>query len=126
MSRSRFHLDGKGHAWTYGDLETTPRDMARLGRLMMDKGEWRGRRIVSESWVAESTRRSQELEPRYGLLWWLYDSPRGFAAIGNLNTNMYVFPERDLVVVRMQSRPFNEQYSYEQAALRLFRRMGAR
>lgn len=125
MLNTRLKTDTKGHAWTYGDMETTPREFARLGLLMLNGGVWEGRRIVSAEWVERSTSRSQEHE-NYGLLWWLYESPRGYAALGHLNTHLYVFPERELVVARMQNRPFNEQYSYEQAALRLFRRMGGK
>ena len=126
MKGTRLRLDEMKHAWTYADMETTPREMARIGLLMLGKGVWQGRRIVSESWVEQSIRKSQEFEPHYGLLWWLYDSPRGYAALGYLNTNLYVFPDEDLIVVRMQAKPFNQQYSYEQGALRLFRRMGGK
>lgn len=126
MMNTRFKIDQKGHAWTYGDIETTPREFARLGVLMLNKGMWQGRRIVSAEWIERSTSRSQEHEPRYGLLWWLYKSPKGYAALGYLNTNLYVFPEPELIIVRIQNQPFNQQYSYEQAALRLFRRMGGK
>lgn len=122
MTGTRLHLDERGHAWTYADMETSARDMARLGLLMLNRGVWRGRRIVSASWVEQSTRRSQQFE-RYGLLWWLYDEPKGFAAIGHLNTNIYVFPGLDLVVVRMQSKPLERELPYEPEALRLFARM---
>lgn len=120
MSDTRLHLDEKGHAWTYADMETTPRDLARIGLLMLNKGVWRGRRIVSASWVEQSIRRSQEFEPGYGLLWWLYDRPKGYAALGHLNTNLYIFPEQELIIVRMQSKPLDQQTPYEPEALRLF------
>jgi CubicO group peptidase (beta-lactamase class C family) len=122
MRKTRLHLDEQGHAWTYAEMHTTPRELARVGLLMLDKGVWQGKRIVGEGWVEQSTRKSQTLMPRYGLLWWLYDNPRGFAALGNLNTNLYVVPERELIVVRMQREPSN-QLPYEQPALRLFRRI---
>lgn len=125
MPNTRLKTDMKGHAWTYGAMETTPRELARLGLLMLNKGLWEGRRVVSAEWVERSTTRSQGHE-NYGLLWWLYENPRGYAALGYLNTNLYVFPERELVVVRMQDKPFNQQYSYEQTALRLFRRIGGK
>jgi CubicO group peptidase (beta-lactamase class C family) len=124
MLKTRLKLDEKGHAWTYGDMETTPRDFARLGLLMLNEGMWEGRRIVSAEWIERSTSRSQEHNPNYGLLWWLNHSPGGYAARGHLNTNLYVFPGQELIIVRMQNRPINQQHSYEQAALRLFRRMG--
>lgn len=111
MQRTRLHLDEKKHAWTYADMETTPREMARIGLLMLNKGMWQGQRVVSESWVAQSTRKSQALEPHYGLLGWLYDSPQGYAALGYLDTNLYVFPHQELIVVRMQSKPFNSSFT---------------
>lgn len=37
-------------------LATTARDVAKFGRLYLNKGLWDGRRIVSEAWVTESTR----------------------------------------------------------------------
>jgi hypothetical protein len=63
------------------------------------------------------------LSPHHGLLWWILDEPRGFAARGHLDTNLYVFPGLDLVVVRMQARPSGREGAYEREALALFRRM---
>ena len=124
MSETRLHLDEQGHAWTYGDMETTPRDFARLGLLMLDKGVWRGRRVLSESWVAESVKPSQTLKPNYGLLWWLV--PDGYAALGYLDTNLYVLPARELVVVRMQSKPLAPQLPYHSEALAIFKQLTSR
>lgn len=120
MSSTRLHQDEKGHAWTYADMETTPREFARLGLLMLNKGVWQKKRIVSESWVRQMTAPSQTLNPRYGLLWWLYDNPKGYAALGYLDTNLYVFPDKDLIVVRMQAKPVAQQQAYEDEALTLF------
>src|SRR5918997_1960804 len=47
MRETRLHLDSKNHAWTYADMETSARDFARIGLLMLNKGVWQGRRIVS-------------------------------------------------------------------------------
>lgn len=123
MSGTSLHLDEKGHAWTYADMETTPRDFARLGLLMLNKGVWQGKRIVSESWVRQMTTPSQTLNPRYGLLWWLFDNPKGYASQGYLDTNMYVFPEKDLIVVRMQAKPRAQQQPYEDEALTIFNQL---
>jgi hypothetical protein len=123
MRGTRLHLDERGHAWTYADMETTPRDFARIGLLMLNKGVWQGKRIVSESWVKQLTTPSQTLNPRYGLLWWLFDNPKGYAALGYLDTNLYIFPEKDLIVVRMQSKPLAQQQPYEDEALTLFNQL---
>lgn len=120
MSETRLHLDAKNHAWTYADMETSARDFARIGLLMLNKGVWNKRRIVSTKWVEQSTAPSQKPFPGYGLLWWLYENPAGFGAQGYLDTNLYVFPKQELVIVRMQSKPLEGQTFYEQEALRLF------
>jgi CubicO group peptidase (beta-lactamase class C family) len=126
MTSTRLHLDEKQHAWTYGDMWTTPRDMARIGLLALNRGVWQGRRILSEAWIDQSTQPSQKLNPRYGLLWWLFDNPRGYGAQGNLETNLYVFPELDLIVVRMQARPGKQGLSYEWEALPIFTRLATK
>jgi hypothetical protein len=123
MRGTRLHLDERGHAWTHADMETTPRDLARIGLLMLNKGVWQGKRIVSESWVKQLTTPSQTLNPRYGLLWWLFDNPKGYAALGHLDTNLYVFPEKDLIIVRMQAKPLAQQPPYEVEALPLFNQL---
>jgi CubicO group peptidase (beta-lactamase class C family) len=123
MSDTRLHLDSLKHAWTYADMETSARDFARIGLLMLNKGIWGGRRIVSEKWIARSTTSSQTLKPGYGLLWWLFDSPKGFAALGHLDTNLYVFPQEELIVVRMQSKPVDGQVYYSKDALNIFSRL---
>jgi hypothetical protein len=124
MMDTRLHADVAGHAWTYADMETTPRDLARLGVLMLNRGRWGERQIISREWVARSVAPSQELNPGYGLLWWLIDEPPGYMARGYLDTNLYVFPALELVVVRMQSKRSDmPQGSYPASALRLFGRL---
>ena len=123
MDETRLRVDEKGHAWTYADAETTLRDFARLGELMRNKGRWRDRQVVPESWVDASTRPCP-LNPKYGYLWWLIDDPKGFAAMGYLDTHCYVFPGLELVVARIQARPYlfaTELYTPK--ALALFKRI---
>jgi CubicO group peptidase (beta-lactamase class C family) len=64
-----------GGADTSGGLRLRPRDLAKLGQLVLDGGAWRGRLIVSAHWVQQMTARQS---PRgswfgcadaYGYLW---------------------------------------------------------
>ena len=81
-------------------------DQARIGLLMLRRGMWKGRRILPESWVAESLVPCA-LNPSYGLLWWLntghgrYKSaPEGsFFASGAGGNLTWVLPEHDIVAV---------------------------
>jgi CubicO group peptidase (beta-lactamase class C family) len=124
MTQTRLNLDQKGHAWTYADAQTSLRDFAKIGQLMLQRGKWGDRQIVPESWVRDSTRTCPQ-NPRYGYLWWLFDDPKGFASLGYRDTNCYVFPDLDLVVARIQNAPSQDGAArYEPAALPLFRRMG--
>ena len=94
----------------------TTRDMARIGLLMLHKGDWNGKQIVPRDWVAKSTgviTPAAQLNPSrlrrgragYGYLWWVWDGPwnsgayegaySGFGAVGQFIT---VIPKLDLVV----------------------------
>jgi CubicO group peptidase (beta-lactamase class C family) len=50
-------LDDKKHRSTksFCCLNTTARDLAKIGRLYINKGNWQGKQIVSEDWVNAST-----------------------------------------------------------------------
>jgi CubicO group peptidase (beta-lactamase class C family) len=124
MNNSNLKEDEKGHAWTYADMETTPRDFARLGLLMLQKGIWKEKRILSNQWIHESTQPT--LNSRCGYLWWLYKSGPlvGYASLGYQQTNMYIFPKHELIVVRMQNRNGpKKSRKYEARALFLFQEM---
>ena len=81
-------------------------DQARIGTLMLRRGEWAGKRILPESWVEESLKPCP-LNPNYGLLWWLNTGggrhksgpERGFYASGAGGNLTWVSPEQDLVAV---------------------------
>lgn len=91
---------------TSGMLFMRPRDMAKIGQLFLNKGQWEGRQILSADWVAESTRKQVMLrEQEYGYLWWRREfvmDGRTFPAYyasGNGGQLIVVLPEQNLVVV---------------------------
>ena len=79
------------------------------GNWCLNKGRWQGKQIVSEDWLAESTRARFEVPSYgygYGYLWWsteLHDksgkSVDVFMALGYGGQHLFVVPERSLVVV---------------------------
>lgn len=92
-------------------LRLRPRDAAKLGQLVLDRGTWGGRQIVSAEWIAQS------VVPRfqaigyfgglffYGYQWWLGRSLAGekevtwIAAVGLGGQRIVIVPEFDLVVM---------------------------
>ncbi|MDO6589291.1 6-aminohexanoate hydrolase [Loktanella sp. D2R18] len=66
--------DGNGVAFVLGGLNTTTRDNARFGQMMLQGGEWNGKQIVPRDWVDASTKASAKTAPGeigYGYQWWV-------------------------------------------------------
>lgn len=95
--------------------QMTPHDMARMGWLWLNKGNWNGTQIIPESWIEKATKVSDEIlenEPSerhvYGLGFWCNDQAQvwpdlpldSFAASGAGNQHIWVCPSLDLVVVQ--------------------------
>jgi CubicO group peptidase (beta-lactamase class C family) len=104
------HAPVAANAATFGQLYLRPRDMLKLGVLVLGKGVWRGRRIVSGSWIERSTSPLTQIgSRRYGYLWWRQsfhiETPSGgtdvdtILASGNGGQKIYVVPALDLVAV---------------------------
>jgi len=123
MTHTNLKVDASHEAWTYAEMATTPRELARIGLLMLNRGVWQGRRIVSENWVDAATHASQSLNRGYGLLWYVDPVAKAFATHGHLDTSMHVIPDLDLIVVRMQAKPLacGGEGDYEAAAVPMFR-----
>lgn len=99
-----------------------PRKMARFGLLMLNKGNWNGNQILTDTnYFNEMISPSQNLNNSYGYLWWL--NGQGFmmptlqtqfpgrlypnapidayAALGKDNQILLVVPSHNIVYVRM-------------------------
>jgi CubicO group peptidase (beta-lactamase class C family) len=55
-----------GDPGTSGSLHLRPRDLAKLGQLVLDGGAWQGRRIVSADWINQMTARQSPPGSRSG------------------------------------------------------------
>jgi CubicO group peptidase (beta-lactamase class C family) len=96
-----------GFTDTDGGLHMRPWDMAKIGYLLLNGGQWRGSQIVSQAWVNVSTRPSitTGAGPEYGYQWWCGSlsvngqSTETFFASGYGGQKIFVFPTLDLVAV---------------------------
>jgi hypothetical protein len=104
MAATRLQVSGRnGDAWTYADMRTSARDLARIGILVLQDGSFRGKRIISQDYLKEAFT-PIPLAPNYGLLWWLSPGPEVvISARGYLSTDLYVLPAYELAIVRMQA-----------------------
>ena len=94
----------RGDSDAGGGLRLRPRDMAKIGQLVLAGGRWKDRQIVSKAWIDASTTPRMEATD-YGYLWWLGRSPfkgrkvRWAGALGRGGQSIRIVPELDLVVV---------------------------
>ena len=99
----------KGDTDAGGGLRLRPRDMAKIGQLVLSEGRWNGRPIVSKTWIDASMtprlRVSDTSSYSYGYLWWLSHSLHNgqelawWAALGRGGQSIRIVPALDLVVV---------------------------
>lgn len=80
-------------------------DMAKLGELYLNNGNWNGEQIISEQWVKDSTtlqfdRSSGSAD--YGYQWWVRtfgeNAYPAYFAQGHYGQYIFVVPDLDLVV----------------------------
>lgn len=113
--KNLFHPMGiRTHAWkgrfpngvvhTGGGLYLRPRDLAKIGCMMLNNGRWGGRQIVSAAWVRETLRQQAPDQP-YGYQWWIRQFKDGERTLhcswagGYGGQYIFIFPDLDLVVV---------------------------
>jgi CubicO group peptidase (beta-lactamase class C family) len=98
---------GKGDTDAGGGLRLRPRDMAKIGQLVLAGGRWNDRQIVSKAWIDASMTPRMDATSLffYGYLWWLGRSllngreVHWAGALGRGGQSIRIVPELDLVVV---------------------------
>lgn len=94
-------------------LKLGPRDLAKFGAFVLQRGVWRGKRLLDAAWFDRGTA-FDELIPRasvdfnaacpsgYAFQWWtLPGADRSFMAKGKGGSFVHVFPSRGAVVVQI-------------------------
>lgn len=106
----RWYVNAEGHPHMGGGLLMRSLDMARLGQLYLQKGQWGDRQLVPSGWVERSFERHVTFDPPrgrfigYGYLWWILPpDPRTggapiYAAVGLFGQYIFVVPEHQMVV----------------------------
>ncbi|WP_417600348.1 serine hydrolase domain-containing protein [Owenweeksia hongkongensis] len=97
-----WHLDHKdGNELTYCCFNSNARDFARLGKLMLNYGNWDGNQILDSTFVAKAGHGVGV--DYYGWSFWIYNDLNTpvYYFSGILGQYVIVFPEKDLVVCRL-------------------------
>ena len=126
--RSRIGMNGTFFRVGYNNVYfSNSRSMARFGLLMLNRGNWNGSQIMTDTaYFNQMTNSSQNLNSSYGYLWWLNgkssfmvptlqnvfpgqlftDAPADmYAALGKDGQTINVVPSQNLVLIRMGEAP---------------------
>jgi CubicO group peptidase (beta-lactamase class C family) len=110
ITEHEWYKDRSGTLIAASGLRLKPRDMVKIGELMLDGGRFGGHKIVPASWIEATTTPKLALAPepcamRYGYFTWISpgciaDPPAPwFAGMGNGGQRIWVVPTLRLVVV---------------------------
>ena len=108
---------------TWAGMYATMRDLAKVGLLFLEKGNWNGEQIISEQWVNQSfTAHRETTMPKvdyslewnydthgwgYNNYWWLPDDTQGdeIFGFGLGGQTLYINRSKDLVIVSFRANP---------------------
>ncbi len=87
-------------------LYMTTRDLAKLGQLVLQGGQWQGTQLISKMWIEQATTAQVKLaQLDYGFFWWNIPFHVGGnqynikTATGNGGQYIFVSPELNMVAV---------------------------
>lgn len=111
-------VDSAGFGFANGGVSCTARDLARVGRLMLDGGKGPAGRVVSEGWarsilaggdheaMADSSFTAIHPHGSYTRQWWCTGNERGnVTGIGIYGQYLWLDPATDTVIVKMSTWP---------------------
>jgi CubicO group peptidase (beta-lactamase class C family) len=112
------HIVRGGPGW----VVINANDLARFGYLMLRRGRWRDKQLLSEAWTSQigKPRARMTAQLDYGLNWWVYRGGKAFAARGISVgwagiSSLWVIPDYDLVIafIRSNVHVHSQQEAYE-------------
>jgi CubicO group peptidase (beta-lactamase class C family) len=113
-------------------MNLSTRDMARVGYVMLRRGQWNGQQIIPEAWVrriSSIVTPVTDMNPAsyregpfgYGYLWWVWDGPASagpydgaYTGLGAVGQHITVLPRLDLVVAHKTVPGGNRSVSHAQ------------
>ena len=106
---ARWLVDADGFEVGHGFFNAVLRDYARLGRLLANDGNWNGKQLIPQQWLADATTvkpsdtQLAQVSPlfAYGYLLWLFrKTPGQFALLGSPGQRICVDQVSKLVLVQ--------------------------
>src|SRR6056297_3582868 len=117
--------DPQGYYLGGNNMALRPRDMVKVGKLMMAMGEFEGKQLVSPGWIVESVTPVTGRRPgviNYGYLWFRRESAGldMVYAYGNGGQYILIIPEIESVITVTSRLGASGTRSYRRELFRLF------
>lgn len=101
---------GSGHTFASGGLHFRARELAKIGLLFLNDGQWQGKQIISIDWIDRSQMEhigtSQfPFAYSYGYLWWIRNftakgiTHKCYFAAGWGDQYMFIIPDLEMILV---------------------------
>lgn len=107
MEYYAWYVDKQGFYYGGTTMDLTPKGMLKFGQMVLDKGVYNGRQIVSSSWIEQAT--ASHIQPDtaiayqngYGYFWWLgtKNGHNFYYANGYGGQFIVVIPDLETVIV---------------------------
>jgi CubicO group peptidase (beta-lactamase class C family) len=96
-----------GDTWASEALFMRPRDMAKIGLLVLNQGSWNGQQLVPEDWIGQSTStqstpnasQPDDIEITFGYYWRLQPNRIAIEGNGAGGQSIMIIPAKNLVIV---------------------------
>jgi hypothetical protein len=85
-------------------LYLQPESLAKMGQLLLQKGQWNGKQLISETWVSQMMHTHIDTGDGrgYGYQMWEASKDGAYRADGRFGQYIVVMPKQDMVVVITQ------------------------
>lgn len=107
---------------TAGGLQLRSLDLAKFGQLYKNQGEWNGKQIIPQDWIAKSLSKQMAISENeyYGFLFWnktfTVDSTTHdvYYSSGNGGNKIFIFKDQPIVII-ITATAYNMPYAHRQA-----------
>lgn len=121
-NNASWSLDGKnGDEKAFCCFNSNARDLAKLGQLILNKGNWNGNQVISEDYIKESLTPASHLTDEnnktvdfYGYQWWIanHNDNIVYYARGILGQYIICIPEKNVVITRLGHKRNKEKINH--------------
>lgn len=111
IERTEWRRGVDGEPIAASGLRMTPRDLARIGTMVLGGGQWNGKQVIPAEWLSASFAPAVSMPDgrQYGYQWYLGTIPmddgaggvrpeKAVSAIGNGGQRLFLLPRLELVV----------------------------